>query len=61
VLVDGDASGKARQLLGKPDNIVQNQNRFGATISETWEWYRDGKTLRVEMRDGKVETISEER
>ena len=61
VLVDGDASGKARQLLGKPDNIVQNQNRFGATISETWEWYRDGETLRVEMRDGKVETISEER
>ena len=61
VLTDGDPAGKARQLLGKPDNIVQNQNRFGATLSETWEWYRDGKTIRIEVQDGKIEAISEER
>ncbi|UHQ20678.1 hypothetical protein LVB87_05915 [Lysobacter sp. KIS68-7] len=61
VLVDGDPSGKARQLLGKPDNVVQNENRFGAMLSETWEWYRDGKTIRIEMRDGKIEAISEAR
>ena len=61
VLTDGDPAGKARSLLGTPDNIVQNQNRFGATISETWEWYRNDKTVRIEVRDGKIEAISEER
>jgi len=61
VLVDGDPSDKARQLLGKPDKIVRNRNRFGVTFSETWEWDRDGKTLRIEMQGGKIEGIREAR
>ena len=62
VLVDGDAAGKAHQLLGPPDHISQEHNRFGATLGETWEYYdRDGKTLRIEVRDGKITAIDESR
>ena len=61
VLTDGDPVGKALQLLGKPDNIVANQNRFGATMSETYEWYRDGKTIRIGVKNGKIAVITEER
>ena len=61
VLNDGDPVGKVSQLLGKPDRVVQNQNRFGATLSEDYEYYRDGKTLRITVEGGKVTAISEAR
>ena len=61
VLTDGDPVGKAYQLLGQPDRVQQNQNRFGATVSEDLEYYKDGKTIRVTVRDGKIEAISEAR
>jgi hypothetical protein len=61
VLTDGDPVGKAYQLLGQPDRVQQNQNRFGATVSEDLEYYKDGKTIRITVKDGKIEAISEER
>jgi len=61
VLTDGDPVGKAYQLLGQPDRVQQNQNRFGATVSEDLEYYKDGKTIRITVKDGKIDAISEER
>lgn len=61
VLTDGDPVGKAYQLLGQPDRVQQNQNRFGATVSEDLEYYKDGKTIRITVKNGKIEAISEER
>ena len=60
LLVDGDSTGKVYALLGKPDRIVEQQNRFGAVVGERFEYYRDAKTIRIETRDGKVESIDEE-
>lgn len=61
VLTDGDPAGKARQLLGQPDQVTQDHNRFGATLGETWEYYRGDKTIRIEVRDGKITAIDESR
>ena len=61
VLTDGDPAGKARQLLGTPDSVTQNQNRFGATIGETWDYYYAGKTVRIEVQEGKITAIDEDR
>ena len=61
VLVDGDSVAKVHQLLGQPDRIVQNQTRFGGVVSETYEYFFDGKTVRVEIRDGEVAAIDEAR
>lgn len=60
VLTDGDSTGKVYELLGKPDRIVEHQNRFGAVVGERFEYYDDGKTIQIEIRDGIVESIDEE-
>lgn len=60
VLADGDSTGKVYALLGKPDRIVELENRFGAVVSERFEYYHDGKTIQIEIRDGTVESIDEE-
>ena len=61
VLVDGDSTGKVYLLLGKPDRVVEHENRFGAVVGERFEYYRDGKTIAIEIEDGVVSSISEER
>ncbi len=53
VLTDGDSVGKVYRLIGKPDRIVEQQNRFGAVAGERFEYYRNGKTVPIEVRDGR--------
>jgi len=59
VLVDGDSVGKAYELLGKPDRIVQLENKFGAAMGERLEWYRNGKTIQIVVRGGRIASIYE--
>lgn len=61
LITDGDSSGKVIQVAGKPDRIVELQNTYGAADGERWEYYRDGKTIMVIFRDGKVVSIEEVR
>lgn len=59
VLVDGDSVGKAYELLGKPDRVVQLENKFGAGMGERLEWYRNGKTIQIIVRGGRITSIYE--
>ncbi len=35
----GDSTGKVYQVAGKPDRVVQLQNKFGANNGERFEYY----------------------
>lgn len=59
VLTDGDSVGKAYELLGKPDRVVQLENKYGASTGERLEWYRNGKTIQVVVRGGAIVSIYE--
>ena len=60
VLLDGDSVGRVYQLLGQPDRIVDEETRFGGDFGERFEYYRDGQTIRITIRDGKVESIEQQ-
>lgn len=55
----GDTAGKVSQVAGKPDRVVQLENRFGANTGERWEYYQARKTIHVIFEDGKVTDIRE--
>lgn len=56
----GDGAGTVMDVAGKPDRIVQLEAKYGAA-GERWEYYRDGKTLMIELHAGKVTSITETR
>ena len=58
VLVEGDSVARVFEVAGKPDRIVQLENRFGAGVGERFEYYRDGKTITVEISGGRVIRIN---
>lgn len=55
----GDSAGKIYQVAGKPDRVVQLQNKFGANDGERFEYYVGNKTVLITVRDGHVVEISE--
>ncbi len=55
----GDTAGKVTQVAGKPDRVVQLENRFGANTGERWEYYQARKTIHVIFEDGKVTDVRE--
>lgn len=55
----GDTAGEVNQVAGKPDRVVQLENRFGATTGERWEYYQARKTIHIIFEDGKVAEIRE--
>lgn len=59
VLVTGDSVGKVYELLGKPDRVVDLENRYGAAVAERLEYFRDGKTVQVVIQGGRVVSITE--
>ncbi|RDZ27901.1 DUF2845 domain-containing protein [Lysobacter silvisoli] len=61
VLVLGDAVGQVYQLAGTPDRIKRIENKRGAEVGERFEYYRDGKTILITIRDGRVAAIEEVR
>jgi hypothetical protein len=40
---------------------VQLETKYGGAVGERWEYYRDGKTLMIELHAGKVTSITETR
>ena len=60
VLIDGDSVGRVYQLLGRPDRIVDEETGFGGGFGERFEYYRDGQTIRITIRDGKVDSIEQQ-
>ncbi len=55
----GDTAGKVNQVAGKPDRVVQLENRFGANTGERWEYYKSSKTILITFEDGRVTDIRE--
>ncbi len=61
LITDGDGTGKVMQVAGKPDRIVQLETEYGGATGERWEYYREGKTVQIEIHDGRVTSIIETR
>lgn len=61
LITDGDGTGKVMQVAGRPDRIVQLETEYGGATGERWEYYREGKTVQIEIHDGRVTTITETR
>jgi hypothetical protein len=61
LVTTGDGTGKVIDVAGKPDRIVQLETKYGGAVGERWEYYRDGKTLMIELHAGKVTSITETR
>lgn len=59
VLTVGDSAGKLSELAGAPLHKEPVENKFGAHEAERWEYRRDGKTLLVTIKEGKVAQIDE--
>lgn len=59
VLVIEDGAGRVVELAGQPDRKETLENKRGAAIGERWEYYRDGKTILITIKDGKVKKIQE--
>ncbi|KRD39160.1 hypothetical protein ASE35_01950 [Lysobacter sp. Root916] len=59
VLVTGDAVGQVYQVAGAPSRIKKIENKRGAEVGERFEYYRDGKTTLITIKDGKVAAIDE--
>jgi len=61
LITNGDGPGKVMQVAGKPDRVVPLETSYGGLVGERWEYYRDGKTIQIEIYDGKVRSIVETR
>lgn len=59
LVTSGDSTGKVFQVAGKPDRVVDLQNRFGASTGERWEYYQSNKTVQITIKDGRVTDIEE--
>lgn len=58
VISEGDSVGEVRKRLGKPDNIVQLENRFGGAVGQRYEYYIGGynpKTVLIYISQGRVQ------
>ena len=59
VIVIGDGVGQVYQIAGAPSRVKKLENKHGAEIGERFEYFRDGKTTLITIKDGKVTAIEE--
>jgi hypothetical protein len=59
VISSGDSIGRVFDIAGKPDRVVQLQNKFGAGVAERFEYYRGNKTILIVVQGGKVISIEQ--
>ena len=59
LVVSGDGPAKVMDVAGKPDRIVDLENKHGGVYGERWEYYISGKTVSITIIDGKVTQITE--
>lgn len=61
VIMDGDSIAKLIDRAGKPDRVVQLENRYGGAVAERWEYYLGDKLVAFIVRGGQVVAIEETR
>ena len=59
VISTGDSEGRLRQVAGKPDRETPIETRRGGLEGYRLEYYRNGKSIQIEVIDGKVATITQ--
>ncbi|WP_448100713.1 DUF2845 domain-containing protein [Luteibacter jiangsuensis] len=59
VVSTGDSEGRLRQVAGKPDRETPIETRRGGLEGYRLEYYRRGKSVQIEVIDGKVASISQ--
>ena len=59
VVVVGDSAGRLTRIAGRPDRIVQLENRHGAAVGQRWEYDVDGKTVAFTFEGGRIVSIDE--
>lgn len=59
LIVIGDSVAKVFEVAGKPDRVVQLENRYGAAMGERFEYYRGGKTITITISGSRVVDVSE--
>lgn len=59
VISTGDSEGRLRQVAGKPDRETPIESRRGGLEGYRLEYYRRGKSVQIEVVNGKVATITQ--
>ena len=59
VISTGDSEGRLRQVAGKPDRETPIETRRGGLEGYRLEYYQRGKSIQIEVIDGKVARITQ--
>jgi hypothetical protein len=59
VISTGDSEGRLRKVAGKPDRETPIETRRGGLEGYRLEYYRRGKSVLIEVIDGKVAKIAQ--
>jgi hypothetical protein len=59
VVSSGDSEGRLRSVLGKPDRETPIETSHGGLRGYRLDYFFDGKSVQVEVVDGKVRSITQ--
>lgn len=59
VVAVGDSVAALVDRAGKPDRVVQLENRRGAASGERWEYYVGDQMVAFYIRGGRIESIDD--
>ncbi|QWT18363.1 hypothetical protein KPL74_11460 [Bacillus sp. NP157] len=59
VVSTGDSEGRLRQVAGKPDRETPVETSRGGLRGYRLEYFKDGKSVQVEVIDGRVTSITQ--
>lgn len=59
VVSSGDSEGRLRAVMGKPDRETPIETSRGGLKGYRLEYYRNGKSVSVEIVDGRVQSITQ--
>jgi hypothetical protein len=59
VVGTGDSEGRLRQVAGKPDRETPIETTRGGLQGYRLEYFRDGKSVQVEVVNGRVTSITQ--
>jgi len=57
VIADGDGEARVRKVMGKPDRTSAAAKQKKQGKSRVLEYFVDGKTVSIEIVDGRVQSI----
>lgn len=59
VISTGDSEGRLRQVAGKPDRETPIESRHGGLEGYRLEYFQRGKSIQVEVVNGRVASITQ--